>query len=102
MHSPNGRYECNHTKSFPHGSAVFTLALVKVDAPNWDFTFSDIGDDLSAIFEAAQYFDSPVYGVPQMDIEAFRYRNGHGGASFLASQGRFALSFLPTANVSVT
>ena len=102
MYSPGGRYECRHTKNIPHGHALFALGLSKINAPNWDFTFSDIEDDLSAIFDAIQYFNSPVYGVPQMTIEVYRYKNGHGyGETFLASQGGFSFGFLPAANVSV-
>lgn len=99
---PGGRYECKKTYSFSHGPAIFALVLVKAEAPNWDFTFSDIGDDLWAIFNAAQFFESPVYGIPQMAIEVFRYRNGEGGTTFLASHGGFAFEFPPTANLSVT
>ena len=99
---PGGRYECRKAYSFSHGLAIFALDLVKAEAPNWDFTFSDIGDDLSAIFNAAQYFESPMYGIPQMAIDVFRYRNGEGGATFLASHGGFTFEFPPTANLSVT
>lgn len=99
---PGGRYDCRYTYSFPHGASIFALELVKVEAPNWDFTFADIGADLSAIFSAAQFFESPIYGVPEMKIDVFRYRSGVSGRTFLASQGGFAFQYLPTANVSVT
>lgn len=99
---PGGRYQCRYTYPFPHGHTTFTLVMVKVDAPNWDFTFSDIADDLSAIFNAAQFFESPRYGLPQMNIEVFRYRNGEAGPTFLASEGAFAFELSPTANLSVT
>ncbi len=99
---PGGRYDCRKTFSFPHGPTTFALELVRVDAPNWDFTFSDIGDDLWAIFNAAQHFDDSMYGIPQMIIEVFRYRNGEGGSTFLASQGGFAFASASTANVSVS
>lgn len=103
MYSPGGRYECRHTKNSPGGQVIFALGLSKVYARSWEFTFSDISEDLSAIFDATQYFESPLYGVPQMTIEVYRYRNGHGyGATFLASQGGFSFGFLPSANVSVT
>lgn len=73
-----------------------------MNAPNWHFTFSDIGADLSAIFNAAQYFELSTYGVPQMEIEVFRYRNGESGPTFLASKGGFEFVFLVAANLSVT
>lgn len=96
---PDRRYQCRHEYNFPHGLTIFALTLVKVDAPNWDFTFSDIGEDLEAIFSAAQYFESPVYGVPQMNIQVYRYKSG---GTFLASRGGLAFQFPSTANVSVT
>ncbi|CAF9904772.1 hypothetical protein IMSHALPRED_000170 [Imshaugia aleurites] len=100
---PAGRYECEYTYSFPLGPRIdFALALTKIDAPNWDFTFSDIADDLVAIFDAAQYFASPVYGFPQMNIDVFRYRNGVAGPTFLASQGRVWFGDASTANMSPT
>ena len=99
---PDGRYECRKTYPFLHGPVTFALKLVRVDAPNWDFTFSDIADDLWAIFNAVQYFDDSTYGIPQMIIEVFRYRNGKGGSTFLASQGGFAFASASTANVSVS
>lgn len=86
----------------PYGRGIFALGLSKINAPNWEFTFSDIRDDLSAIFDATQYFESPVYGVPQMNIEVYRYKNGRGyGETFLASQGGFSFGVLSSANVSV-
>lgn len=99
---PSGRYECKYVYHFAHGPTIFGLQLVKVDAPSWDFTFSDVGDDLSAIFNAAQHFASPMYGIPQMNIDVYRYRNGDGGETFLASHGRFAFDFAASANMSVT
>lgn len=100
---PDGRYDCKHNFAFSHGPpAIFSLELVKVNAPSWDFTYSDIGADLSAIFNAAQYFELSTYGVPQMEIEVFRYRNGEGGRTFLASQGGFEFIFPLAANLSVT
>ena len=100
---PAGRYECQYTYSFPLGPRIdFALALTKIDAPNWDFTFSDIADDLVAIFDAAQYFASPVYGFPQMNIDVFRYRNGVAGPTFLASSGRIWFRDASTANMSPT
>ena len=103
MYSPGGRYECRHTKTMAYGQAIFALGLSKINAPNWEFTFSDIRDDLSAILDAFQYFESRVYGVPQMIIEVYRYRNGHGyGETFLASQGGLSFGFRLSANMSAT
>ena len=98
---PGGRYHCSYDYPFAHGWATFTLSMVKIDAPNWDFSFADIAEDLLEIFTAAQYFIDPLYGIPQMTIGVFRYRNGHGGATFWASEGAFTFGALPNANVSV-
>lgn len=98
---PDGHYQCQYTYSFPGLPTVVALELVKVDAPNWDFTFSDIAYDLSAIFNAAQQFTSPVSGVPQMDIKVFRYRNGESGPTFFASQGTIVYGSPVTVNTSV-
>ena len=94
---PNGRYECQYTYSSPQGPIAFRLELIKVDAPQWVFSFSDLGDDLSALFIALQYF---TYGIPQMNIATYRYINGQGGATFLASHGILELWHMG-ANVSV-
>ena len=98
---PGGRYLCSYDYPFAYGTATFTLSLVKIDAPNWDFTFSNIAEDLLEIFTAAQYFIDPVYGVPQMTIGVFRYRNGQGGATFWASEGALTFGVLAKGNVSV-
>ena len=98
---PGGRYECNWSFAFPDETTVFVLELVKVDAPGWEFTFSDVADDLASIFQAAQLFIDPVSGMPQMHIEVFRYRNGKDGPTFLASQGGLRYNSPLSANVSV-
>ena len=98
---PGGRYDCSYASPFPHGTVTFTLSLLKIDAPNWDFTFSNVAEDLTEIFNAAQHFIDPMYGVPQMQIGVFRYRNGHGGTTFWASEGRLAFGIASNANVSV-
>lgn len=98
---PDGRYECRYLVNFPAGPTVFSLDLVKVDAPNWDFTFSDIEYDLVAIFDAAQHFGISEQGLPQMHIEVLRYRNGVGGPTFLTSQGGISFGTVTTANTSV-
>ena len=92
---------CSSDYPFPQGLATFTLSLVKIDAPNWGFTFSNIAEDLSEIITAAQYFIDPVNGMPQMNIGVFRYRNGRGGTTFWASEGGFKFDFLAHANMSV-
>ena len=94
---PDGRYECKYTYAFPQGLVVFRLELIKVDAPQWVFSFSDVGDDLTAIFAAIQHF---TYSIPQMNIAVYRYKNGYGGATFLASHGILELGHI-SANVSV-
>ena len=98
---PGGRYTCSYDYPYAYGMATFTLSLVKIEAPNWGFTFSNIAEDLLEIFTAAQYFIDPVYGVPQMKIGVFRYRNRQGGATFWASEGGFAFGVLAKGNVSV-
>ena len=94
---PNGLYECQYTYAFPQGPISFRLELIKVDAPQWVFSFSDLGDDLSALFIALGHF---TYGIPQMNIAVYRYKNGYGGATFLASHGILEFWHLG-ANVSV-
>ena len=98
---PQGHYVCNREYEFHHGPTTFQLYLVKVDAPRWEFTFADIGDDLTAIFNAVQYLDHAPYGIPQTHIDVYRYRNGQGGPTFLASRGGFTFGVAST-NVSVT
>ena len=94
---PDGRYECRYTYAFPYGPLVFKLELIKVDAPQWVFSFSDVGDDLAALASAIQFF---THGIPQMNIAVYRFRNGYGGATFLASHGILELGHI-SANVSV-
>ena len=98
---PGGRYLCSYDYHFSYGTVTLTLSLAKIDAPNWDFTFLNIAEDLGGIFSAAQYFLDPTYGMPQLKIGVFRYRNGHGGATFWASEGGFAFGAHPHANESV-
>ena len=95
---PNGRYECRYSYSFPTGPITFALALNKISAPAWEFTFSDIADDLWAIFKAVEHFPR---GIPQMRIDVFRFRDGVGGRSFLASEGGMMFGIPVTANASV-
>ena len=95
---PDGRYECQYTYAFTQGPIAFRLELLKVDAPQWVFSFMDVGDDLSALFIALQHF---TFGIPQMNIAIYRYINGYGGATFLASHGIFEMWHIG-ANASVT
>ena len=97
---PGGRYMCSYEYPLARGMATYTLSLVKVDAPGWDFTFSNIAEELSDIFTAAQYFIDPLYGIPQMKIGVFRYRNRQGGTTFWSSEG--SLTFGPSANANVS
>ena len=94
-----GGMNANGLYSFPAGPIVVALGLRKVNSPNWDFTFSDIADDLTAIYNAVGHFTE---GIPQMHIDVYRYRNGEGGSTFLASEGgiQFGVGSV-TANVSV-
>ena len=98
---PDRRYQCSYTLPFSHGPTLFTLQLTKIDAPNWDFTFTDIAEDLAGIFFAAQRFIDPVYGIPQLQIGVFRYRNGQGGPTFWSSEGSLKYWVPSNANVSV-
>ncbi len=96
---PDGHYQCKYALYVP--SIVFAMELFKVDAPNWDFTFSDIADDLRALFGAFQQFSSPTSGVPQLHIDVLRYRNGRGGPTFLASRGSLWTEIPVATNASV-
>ena len=98
---PGGRYMCSYDYPLVPGTATYTLSLVKIDAPDWDFTFSNVAEDLWDIFTAAQYFIDPIYGMPQMKIGVFRYRNGPGGTTFWSSEGEFTFGPPANANVSV-
>ena len=77
---------------------MFALGLNKINARNWDFTFADIADDLSAIYKALGFF---LGGIPQMRVDVYRYRNGPGGPSFLAADGGFSFGIPVSANTSV-
>lgn len=98
---PGERLQCDWAFASARGTVTFELELAKVDAPNWDFTIADLGDDLGAIFHAAQLFIDPVSGIPQMNIDVFRYRNGKDGPTFLASQGSMKFVSSLATNVSV-
>ena len=99
---PNGQYKCEHSYAFPDRLGYFTLELNKVNAPNWDFTFADIGDDLTSIYNAIQFFETPRGLVPSLKIQVFRYRYRTHGPTFLGSQGGFRFIFAGIANLSVT
>lgn len=101
---PDGTYNCNLDYIFPSGSSgIFTLEMTKVEAPNWYMTFSDIVEDLEALWYATLWFEERTAGVPEMDFEVTRIEPqspGGKGPSFLASRGnfRFALTLRGMAN----
>ena len=61
-------------------------------------TFSDVADDLEALWYAALWFEERADGFPETDFEV--YKMGHKGKTFLASRGKFEFSYIRTANMS--
>ena len=66
-------------------------------------TFSDVVEDLEALWYAALWFETRASGVPEMDFEVFKFTrqsSGERGTSFLASRGNFAVALSGAANLS--
>lgn len=101
---PDGVYECQLDYTFPSGSsAVFALEMTKVEAPDWYMTFSDIVNDLEALWYAALWFEGPAGGFPEIDFEVFKFErqsSGSRGVAFLASRGSFGVALTVPANVT--
>lgn len=65
-------------------------------------TFSDIADDLEALWYAALWFEERAAGVPGMDFNVYQFdqkSSGARGSSFLASRGNFSFALIGEANV---
>lgn len=101
---PDGVYECQLDYMFPSGSsAVFALEMTKVEAPDWYMTFSDIVNDLEALWYAALWFEGPAGGFPEIDFEVSKFErqsSGSRGVAFLASRGSFGVALNAPANVT--
>ena len=94
---PDGIYNCHLRYIFPSGSSVtFALEMTKIEAPGWSMTFSNIADDLEALWYAALWFEGRVAGFPEADFEV--YRSGQQSKSFLACRGNFKFAFAGTAS----
>lgn len=75
--------------------------MTKVEAPDWYMTFSDIADDLEALWYATLWFEERPAGVPAMDFEVTKHQKqspGSKGPSFLASRGNFGFALTGMAN----
>ena len=96
---PDGSYNCHLRYLFPSGSSVtFILEMTKAEAPGWSMTFSNIADDLEALWYAALWFEGRAAGFPEADFEV--YRLGQQSNSFLACRGNFKFAFADTASVN--
>ena len=96
---PGGIYNCHLRYYFPCGSSVtFVLEMTKTEAPDWSMTFSNIADDLEALWYAALWFEGRAAGFPEADFEV--YRLGQRSNSFLACRGNFKFAFAGTANAN--
>lgn len=84
---------------FPAGPiGRFGLKLERVAAPEWNMTFSDVAEDLEALYYAALWFEDKPGMMPGMDVETHRYRDTR--PKFLASRGKLYLSRSLDANVT--
>ncbi len=104
---PGGIFSCHLTYLFPTGSAkVFALEMRRVEAPNWSMTFSDVADDLEALWYAALFFENRLSGFPEMNFDVYKFRQqagtGNRGQPFLASRGNLAFTLQAMTNASVS
>lgn len=101
---PDGIYNCHLDYTFPSGSSrgEFTLQMTRVETSEWYMTFSDVVDDLEALWYSALYFEGRAAGVPEMDFLVYKSERQSSGrvALFLASRGNFAFALTSTTNVS--
>ena len=96
---PDGRYKCQLDYMFPFGSSgIFALEITKLEAPDWYMTFSNVMDDLEALWYAALWFEDRPGGAPGMDFEVFKFNSK--GISFLAARGSFGAALTVSANVT--
>lgn len=100
---PGGSYTCELEYPFPSGpTGRFGLQLESVAAPGWHMTFSDIADDLEALYYAGLWFDDKPGKVPEMNLEIYRFRTGRTGPTFLASRGNLFLDQSLNSNVTLS
>ena len=103
---PGGIFKCHLRYLFPYDPSItLALELKKVDAPNWFMTFSDLAEDLEALWLAALWFENRPAGFPELDFDVYRFQpketTGNRGAAFLASHGIFQFSLSDALNVSI-
>lgn len=93
---PDGVYNCHLRYVFPHGKpVVFSLEMTRTEAPDWSMTFSDVADDLEALWYAALWFEGRLTGFPELDFGVYEKNT-----RFLVSRGNFRFTVLGVANVS--
>ena len=96
---PGGMYSCHLRYLFPCGSlATFDLEMKKIEVPASSMTFSDIADDLEALWYAALWFEERAAGFPEADFEV--YKLGQQSNAFMARGGNFKFAFAGTADTS--
>ena len=52
--------------------------MTKVEAPGWSMSFSDVADDLEALWYAALWFENMAAGFPEMNFEVYKLRRQRG------------------------
>ena len=50
-------------------------------------SFSDVADDLEALYYASLWFEDRAGGMPAVDVEVSRYKMGSMGPTFKAEKG---------------
>lgn len=65
-------------------------------------TFSDLSDDLEALWYAALWFEDRPGKVPAMNVEILRPKPGSPGPAIFASKGTLAFELASTSNISST
>ena len=99
----DGTYNCHLDYVFPSGSrGDFALEITNIEPPDWYMTFSDIVDDLEALWYAALRFEKRAAGVPEMDFNVYQFDQQSSdarGSSFLASRGNFSFALIGEADV---
>lgn len=93
---PDGVYNCHLRYVFPHSKPVFfALEMKKTEAPGWSMTFSDVADDLEALWYAALWFEGRATGFPELYFGVYAK-----DTPLLVSRGNFKFTVLDMANVS--
>ena len=61
-----------------------------MESPYGSMSFSDVKDDLEALWYAALWFEGRKEGFPEMEFEVYKANLRRKGVPFLAVRGRFA------------